>query len=460
MVAVNHRVVNTIINRCKIAFGWRYPGALHTVAVMGTTDIKVVDPDHVSIEPWEIRLMLDEGQKIIPRFKEFRILRAWAGVRPLIQDASSGENRDLSRAFTLLDHSSRDGVEGIVTITSGKWTTYRKMAEATVDKVCEKLNVSTSCRTHLEPLPSIHETKKSGHYLGAHLREIEKESTYGQLVCECELATKEEVENAIIHSDAKTIDDIRRDVRLGMGPCQGAFCALRAIGMIHEIRHQPVEQANVSLRDFLQERWKGNIPILWGQQLRQERFNELIYIDVLNTANLPGKASSNLSSIGYAEPGEENIPEPVNPPTAVSPPIHVFENQTVDVIIVGAGLAGLITAWRACSAGLTTQVITKGWGATYSSSGCIDIFGYKPLDFSNRIDSPGDFLDEFTKSNTQHPYSRAGVSTLEKAVHSFLSLSEESGYPFYGSLDTNLLLPTALGTLLSNLSGTHDYDCG
>ncbi len=447
MVALNHRVVNTIINRCKLPTDGDILVPTHTVAVMGTTDIRVVDPDQVSIEPWEIRLLLNEGQKIIPRFKEFRILRAWAGVRPLIQEANTGTNRDISRAFTLLDHAKRDAIEGLVTISSGKWTTYRKMAEATVDKVCEKLKVSIPCRTHIETLPSIHETNKSAHYLGARLQKIEKESNYGQLVCECELATRDEVEQAIIHSDAKTIDDIRRDVRLGMGPCQGAFCAFRATGLLHEIRHQAVTETNVSLRDFLQERWKGNLPILWGQQLRQERFNELVYIDVLNTPNLPGKSSSNLSSVSYAKPSEENILQPVsNPPSVMNHP-RPSDNQAVEVVVIGAGLSGLITAWRASLAGYQTHVITKGWGATYWSSGCIDILGYEPPDFSNKIDSPGDYLVEFIKSNPYHPYSKVGVDIIEKAIHSFLKLCEESGYPFHGSLDTNLLLPTALGTL-------------
>jgi glycerol-3-phosphate dehydrogenase len=42
------------------------------------------------------------------------------------------------------------------------------------------------------------------------------------------------------------------------------------------------------LRDFLQERWKGLTPILWGQQLQQERLDELIYLSVMGVDRLPG----------------------------------------------------------------------------------------------------------------------------------------------------------------------------
>ena len=114
MLALNHRVVNTVINRCKPPSDGDILVPAHTVAVMGTTDIKVSDPDHYSIEPWEIRLLLDEGEKIIPQFKQFRILRVWAGVRPLVQTEASTQDRDISRAFVLLDHAERDDVDGMV----------------------------------------------------------------------------------------------------------------------------------------------------------------------------------------------------------------------------------------------------------------------------------------------------------------------------------------------------------
>ena len=47
--------------------------------------------------------------------------------------------RDVTRAHALLDHRARDGVDGFVTITGGKVTTFRLMAEETVDAVCDIL---------------------------------------------------------------------------------------------------------------------------------------------------------------------------------------------------------------------------------------------------------------------------------------------------------------------------------
>jgi glycerol-3-phosphate dehydrogenase len=447
MVALNHRMVNTIINRCKLPSDGDILVPAHTVAVIGTTDIRVADPDAYSIEPWEIRLMLNEGEKIIPQFKQFRVLRAWAGVRPLIQEAATDNDRDISRAFTLLDHADRDGVEGFITITSGKWTTYRKMAEATVDKICKKLKVNRPCRTHLEILPQKHATGTLGHYLGARLAKVENESSYGQLVCECELATWDEVEQAILKSNARTLDDIRRDVRLGMGPCQGAFCSVRAAGMLHELRHPPIEETNSSLRDFLEERWKGNLPVFWGQQLHQERFNELIYISNLNTNSLPGEPRSRLSSDSYLKQTNISIEQTSQTPLATPRQPSHKDSEPADVVVIGAGLSGLFAAWQACLGGLRTKIITKGWGITYWGTGCIDILGYKPPDFTHRIASPANSLGEFIKSYPNHPYALVGMDMLEKAINSFIRLTKEVGYPYFGSIATNLLLPTALGAV-------------
>jgi glycerol-3-phosphate dehydrogenase len=301
MLAINHRVVNTVVNRCKMPADGDIIVPVHTVAIVGTTDDPVADPDHFAIEPSEIRLMLEEGAKLVPELPGMRILRAWAGVRPLYQETSVTDTRDVTRAYTLLDHSTRDGVDGIITITGGKWTSYRQMAEVTVDRVCAKLETDRACRTHIEvlPDPERHDGPRRFHRLGARLARVEENETFGELICECELVTRSDVQRSIIESEVRTLDDVRRDTRVGMGPCQGGFCAYRVTALFHEIRAVPVEDANVALRDFLQERWKGLLSILWGQQLRQERLDELIYLSLFDTEHLPGPRSSNLGPSMY-----------------------------------------------------------------------------------------------------------------------------------------------------------------
>ncbi len=282
MVATNHRLVNTVLNRCKMPADGDIIVPIHTVSVIGTTDHKVPDPEHYGIEPWEVELMLEEGDKLVPGFKTSRIVRAWAGVRPLYQESAAADTRDVTRTYTLLDHEPRDGIKGFVTITGGKWTTFRQMAEVTVNAVCKKLGVERPCRTAFEVLPGNEDGKF--YTLGHRLKEIEDANTYGDLICECEIVTSATAKAAM--ENAVTLDDVRRETRLGMGPCQGAFCRYRAAALYQEVRGASVEETNLALLDFLQERWKGLTTILWGDQMREAALDEIMYRGVFNVDNL------------------------------------------------------------------------------------------------------------------------------------------------------------------------------
>jgi len=84
-----------------------------------------------------------------------------------------------------------------------------------------------------------------------------------------------------------------------MGPCQGGFCTYRAVAMLQELRRPPVTSSNSAIHDFLQERWKGMRPILWGDQMRQARLDQFIFSTVLNAQALPGAEPSRLAAADY-----------------------------------------------------------------------------------------------------------------------------------------------------------------
>ena len=287
MIAMNHRLVNTVVNRCKLPADGDILVPIRTVSVIGTTDTGVPDPDRLEITEDEVQEMLAEGEKLVPGFRSSRALRVWAGARPLFEEtkAETASTRDVSRSHTLLDHAPRDGVEGFLTITGGKATTFRLMAEVTVDAVCEKLGVERPCRTHEEPLPG---SENGGHYwVGARLAAREPVPRSEQIICECELVTRAKLEEGIARRRTTNLDDIRRTLRLGMGPCQGGFCIYRATGILHEVERLDAAKANESLLSFLQERWKGVQPILYGDQLRQARLDDWIFQGLLDVEHLP-----------------------------------------------------------------------------------------------------------------------------------------------------------------------------
>ncbi|MGH2786590.1 MAG: anaerobic glycerol-3-phosphate dehydrogenase subunit GlpA [Actinomycetota bacterium] len=287
MIAMNHRVVNTVINRLVMPSDGDIIVPIRTVSVIGTTDIRVADPDELPITQAEVDQMLDDGERLVPGFRELRALRVWAGARPLFQFDSEelSSTRDVSRSHTLIDHRERDEVDGFLTITGGKFTTFRKMAEETVDAMCEQLGASRPCSTAEEPLP---DSEGGAYYrLGSRLAGREETLHDDQLICECELITRRRLEEAIERRATTNLDDIRRTLRLGMGPCQGGFCIYRSAGVMHAIAHLDHATANGALSDFLHERWKGVWPILYGDGWRQSRFDDWVYQGLLDVGHLP-----------------------------------------------------------------------------------------------------------------------------------------------------------------------------
>jgi glycerol-3-phosphate dehydrogenase len=285
MLATNHRLVNTVVNRCDMPADGDILVPIRTVSVVGTTDILVADPDDWSITREEIDQMLTAGENLVPGFRVARALRVWGGVRPLYQDVEPAETRDVTRAHAVLDHRARDGIDAFLTITGGKFCTFRLMAQDAVDAVCSALGTARPCRTADEPLPDSQEHRF--YWMGSRLAEREQTLHDEQLICECELVRRGRLEAEMSRRETVSLDDIRRALRLGMGPCQGGFCVFRATGIVHELKRLSAPEANRALLAFLAERWKGVQPLLHGDQLRQAWLDDWIFQGVLDVEHLP-----------------------------------------------------------------------------------------------------------------------------------------------------------------------------
>lgn len=147
MLALRGRLCNMVINRMTASGDGDIIVPQRGLTVVGTSSWVVDDPDDLGLPKDHIQLMYDEGGKMIPAVRQAPFRAAWSAARPLIGPRGADTGRELSRTFECFDHAEDDGVEGIVTITGGKATTLRGMAEATADVVCRKLGVDAPCRT-------------------------------------------------------------------------------------------------------------------------------------------------------------------------------------------------------------------------------------------------------------------------------------------------------------------------
>jgi glycerol-3-phosphate dehydrogenase len=92
------------------------------------------------------------------------ITGVWAGLRPLVKRQSSGRTADLSRR-----HKVNHSTSNLITVTGGKLTTYREMAEDTVDEVCEVLGTHLKSTTKKLPLVGADGYRPPSDRLAAHL---------------------------------------------------------------------------------------------------------------------------------------------------------------------------------------------------------------------------------------------------------------------------------------------------
>jgi glycerol-3-phosphate dehydrogenase len=117
--------------------------------------------------------------------------------------------------------------------------------------------------------------------MGTSVSRIGKLDRYDNaLVCECEEVSVGEVNDAIERMEVSSLTDLRRRTRIGMGTCQGEFCACRAAGLLAKASGC-IEKEREGLAHFLQERWKGNYPIGWGDTLREAEYTQWVYKHVL-----------------------------------------------------------------------------------------------------------------------------------------------------------------------------------
>jgi glycerol-3-phosphate dehydrogenase len=220
---------------------------------------------------------------MIPVLDSIRYIRAYCGVRPRISSQKEKDDRNVTRGFALLDHSE-EGLENFATITGGKLTTYRLMAEKTADLVCKRLGKNNPCSTRITPLPETMSARwtEPG---SAPKMWIGRNDPEDLLVCECEMVPRSTVDTIMssMHtcSGSNNLTAIGLRSRIGKGPCQGAFCSLRLTAFLYDRDKFTGNSGLSEIKAFLSERWRGQRPLLWGTALVQSELQEAIHCGLL-----------------------------------------------------------------------------------------------------------------------------------------------------------------------------------
>jgi glycerol-3-phosphate dehydrogenase len=154
MVSMEGRFCNRVINRLNKSSDGDIVVPQRSTSIIGTTSWTTETPDYIPIPEDHIQRMYERGTSMLPVLAKTGPRGIFAVARPLIgskEAVSSG--RELSRTFECFNHAN-EGVEGFVTISGGKTTSARAMAEKTADVVCQVLGIDEPCRTRETPLLS------------------------------------------------------------------------------------------------------------------------------------------------------------------------------------------------------------------------------------------------------------------------------------------------------------------
>lgn len=181
---------------------------------IGTTDTDYDGPlDDPQCTADDVRYLLDAVNRVVTDpLDESDVVATWAGLRPLVAGGTVGEKTaDLSRR-----HAVQTSPGGVVTVTGGKLTTYRRMAADTVDEVVARVGRGGPSRTKKLRLvgaegPAPADDHLAGRYGGEAvelLRLIEADATLGDPLVPGLPYRRAEAVFAVRHEMATTLDDV------------------------------------------------------------------------------------------------------------------------------------------------------------------------------------------------------------------------------------------------------------
>ena len=279
LLVTHERLARRVVNRLRRPANAdiMMPGG--TVSIVGTTSTRVDALDDIHPTTAEADLIVEEAARMLPALATMRYIRAYAGVRPLVGVPGAEDSRSVSRGFALFDHEDQ-GLDNLATITGGKLTTCRLMAERAADLVCRRLGVTRPCLTANVPVPSAPECAWTEP--GRSAREwMRSHGPHETLLCECEMVSGRAVD-AIYDAlraggDTPTLTDIGLRSRVGKGACQGGFCAVRTVAHLYQRGDFRARRGINEILDFFGERWRGQQAVLWGEQLAQAELMEALH---------------------------------------------------------------------------------------------------------------------------------------------------------------------------------------
>ncbi len=246
-VVYDRRLLNYAISSKTIDGRQIFVAPWQNMTIVGTTDDDYYgNLDDVRANSEEVRYLVEGVAQVFPAIRVARAIGTYAGVRPTLYAYGPHEDA-LSREHEIVDHASH-GAPGVYSMIGGKLASYRIFAEEMTDVLASRFGVSIRCSTHEKPLPG-GDVQIDSHALAERAEidpvaarrlifrhgsralriaeRIQRNPREVSTVCVCEPVIEAEVRHVVRTEWARTVADVARRTRLGLGACGGMRCAAR-----------------------------------------------------------------------------------------------------------------------------------------------------------------------------------------------------------------------------------------
>ncbi|WP_104986443.1 glycerol-3-phosphate dehydrogenase/oxidase [Sorangium cellulosum] len=260
------------------------------MSVVGTTDDDFYgDLDQVRATSEEVRYLIQGIARVFPQIHEARAIGTFAGVRPTLYAYGPSEDA-LSRDHQIVDHTAH-GAPGVYSMIGGKLASFRLFAEEMTDVLARRFDLGARCATHAIALPGgdravdalalsrrleidavagrrlVYRHGSRALRIEERVRERPREAA---TVCPCEPVIEAEVRYVLRHELARSVADVARRTRLGLGACGGMRCAARCGQIVAQELSLPPREGMRQAAEFLARQAVTRAVALGPEQARQE----------------------------------------------------------------------------------------------------------------------------------------------------------------------------------------------
>jgi len=278
--------VGTVVRRRLDGTGGTTAVPMAGNCMLGTTDEAAAGPEADSGDPSAAGRLQGAVGTVLPAVAKSQILRTYWGVRSTVGDDGA--------PGAVIDHESRDGTWGLVTVVSANLTTHRLAAKRVADHICSAFGIRRECRTADLALPGDDEVTDAMDWFGVESPMTGYPTAGGSadgevspVVCKCMGVTRAEIEAALDDETGTETDlgDVRIRTWAAMGECQGGLCAHRMASQLYP--DQETSGVTSALTALHEERWRGQRHGLSGEALTRAMRNYRLHVETMNRDRPP-----------------------------------------------------------------------------------------------------------------------------------------------------------------------------